>query len=191
MRKIILKFSIFVLTLSLGLGAFYLFIFKESIKQKQENVSISPITSPNKQESPDDFDPWKLPEDFPPLKKGEFFNVGHGCGNGYVDLWLAYDGSHLYEGFNSMSRKDFDNEIKNAGEIIEKLENYPNKYGQKGLRVTIKGINEKTGKEYYSIFWFGKWFKKNNGRYFIDAPNLELAFELEKKMIQDSQKNTK
>lgn len=191
MRRNILKISIAVLTFSFGLGVFYLWNCQESISYEQktnelENVFESDVQAENERE---DLDIWKLPEDFLPLNEGEFFPVAHACGNGYVSGYLAYDGSHLSEGFNPIRRKNFDDEIKKAGIIIEKVENYPNRDGKKGLRIVLQRKNEKTGTDYFSILWFGKWYKKDYGRYFLNGPNLEIALELEKKLIKDSQRN--
>lgn len=189
MKKNILKISIAVLTFSVGLGAFYLWYFQLPTKSEQNMASDISFAESNKQDSPEEFDPWKLPDNFLPLEKGDFFPVGHACGDGYVDGWLAYDGSHLSEGFNPMSRRDFDDEVTKAGTIIEKVENYPNRDGKKGWRIVLQGKNKKTGTDYFSILWFGKWYKKDYGRYFLNAPNLEIALELEKKLIKDSQRN--
>ncbi len=189
MRSKILRICIAVFTFSLGLGVFYFWYFQSSPKQEQNIPSVIEPVGSNKQISLDEFDPWKLPDDFPPLEKGDFFAVGHACGNGYIDGWLAYDGSRLSEGFNSISRKDFDKEIATEGKVIEKIENYPNKDGIKGLRIVLQGRNNETGKNYYSILWFGKWHKSNYGRYFLDGPNLEIALELERKLIKDSKRS--
>lgn len=189
MKKIFFKTSAAVLTFCIGTAAFYLLSIQPTKNDEQiDNVAIVANNNPESEISTDDFDPWKLPDDFPPLKEGEFFPVGHGCGNGYVDGWLAYDGSRLSEGFNNISRKDFQKEIAKAERIIEKTENYPNKNGQKGLRIVLQGRNETTQKEYYSIFWFGKAFGKKYGMYFLDGPNLNIALELERKLIEDSKK---
>ncbi|MEP7036836.1 MAG: hypothetical protein ABI891_00695 [Acidobacteriota bacterium] len=189
MRNNTLKISIAVLTFSIGLGVFYLWFFQLPIKSEQNVASEIAIADSNKPDSPEDFDPWKLPDDFLPLEKGDFFPIGHACGDGYIDGWLAYDGSHLSEGFNPISRKDFDDEIAKAGNIVEKVENYPNRDGKKGLRIVLQGKNERTGTDYFSIIWFGKWYKKDYGRYFLNGPNLEIALKLEKKLIKDSQRN--
>ena len=189
MRNFILKVCISALTFTIGLGVFSLWLSQPSTDNRQNIVTINDPIEFNEKDSPEEFDPWKLPDDFRPLEKGEFFPVGHACGDGYVDGWLAYDGSRLSEGFSSISRKEFDSEVAEAGKVIEKVENYPNKDGIKGLRVVLQGRNEEKGKDYYSILWFGKWYKKDTGRYFINAPNLEIALELERKLIKDSQKN--
>lgn len=188
MNKKIIKLSVAILTFSFGLSVFYLCQLYPSTKTEQNSILITQNIDTGKLDSSVDFDPWKLPDDFPPLRKGEFFQVGRACGNGYVAGWLAYDESRLSEGFNDISRKDFDKEISEGVTIIEKIENYPNKDGKKGLRVVLHGINKETGKDFYSILWFGKWYKKDYGRYFINGPNLEIALEFEKKLIKDSQK---
>lgn len=188
MRINILKVCTSALTFSIGLEVFSLWYSEPPTNYEQNIVNIIESVELNEPDSPEEFDPWKLPDNFRPLEKGEFFPVGHACGNGYIDGWLAYDGSRLSEGFNSLSRKEFDNEVANAGKVLEKVQNYPDRNGIKGLRVILQGRNEKTGKDYYSILWFGKWNKKETGRYFLDAPNLDIAKELEKKLIKDSQR---
>lgn len=96
MRNTSFKFSIAALTFSIGLGVFNLSNFQSAIKDEQDsNIAVIEFVKPNKQDLLDEIDPWKLPDNFPPLKKGDFFPVGHACGNGYVDGWLAYDGSRL------------------------------------------------------------------------------------------------
>ena len=190
MKKTFFKCSAAVLTFCIGTAAFYLLYIQPTKNSEQSSdTAVIENSNPDRENSSDEFDPWKLPDDFPPLKKGEFFPVGHGCGNGYVDGWLAYDGSRLSEGFNNIRQKEFQKEIAKAERIIERSENYPNKNGKKGLRIVLQGRNETTQKEYYSILWFGKAFGKNYGRYFLDAPNLDIAFELERKLIKDSKKN--
>lgn len=189
MRKVILKISVGLLAFLVGLTVFYLLTLKTKSKKSEiyENFT-NELVNINNQNLVADIDPWQLPENFPPLKKGEFFNIGHGCGNGYIDGWLAYDSSHLSEGFNLISQKDFQKEISNGKRIIEKINNYPNKDGKKGLRIVLEGENQETGKKYVSILWFGKWDGKRLGRYFLDGPNLEIALELEKWLINENSK---
>lgn len=170
-----------LLTLVFGVSAFYFWNFSKqnsNFEVKKEKV----IEVNNKNVSEDDlgFDPWQLPEGFQPLEKGEFFPVGHTCGNGYVDGWLAYDNSHLSEGFNVINESEFKKEISSADSVIEKVENFKNRDGKKGLRLIIQGRNKENGKEYYEIVWFGKWNGKSKGMYYTVGPNLEITLELER-----------
>jgi hypothetical protein len=185
MKKTLFRITVALLTFSVGLSFVYFFYFQSN--SEVVKIVALPEAQPETKVESEELDPWKLPEGFPTLAKGEFFLVGHGCGNGYVNGWLAYDGSRLSEGFDPINKKEF-KEIVSQGTIIEKFENYPNLHGAKGQRVILKDKNQETGKEYYSILWFGKSQGKRFGMYYSNAPNLEVALELEQKLIKDQLK---
>ena len=176
MKRFWFRLGVAVITLTIGILSFYVFnFFQKDSSPEVENKRVVEKNNVNVSQTVEDFDPWKLPEGFRPLEKGEFFLVGHACGNGYSQGWLAYDNSHLNVGFSPIKSVNIKKELAGAERIIEEKKNSTNKDGKKGLRIILQGRNEKTGKEFYEIIWYSKKI----GMYYVVGPNLEITLELE------------
>jgi hypothetical protein len=103
----------------------------------------------------------------------QFVASGRGCGGGgYSQNYSTMNGDWLGEGVSKISHKTFYNSLKGS-EIIERIENAPNRNGEIGLRLITKNASEK-GKSYFEILWY-----HNGVLYYISSNSLETAIEFE------------
>ena len=176
MEKKWFRFGVTVVTLTVGILSFNIFnFFQTDYSPEVSNERVIEKNNIDVSQTVEDFDPWKLPEGFEPLEKGDFFLVGHACGNGYSQGWLAYDNSRLNVGFNPAKSANFKEEFAGAERVIEEKKNSTNRDGKKGIRVILQGRNEQNGKEFYKVIWYSKKI----GIYYVAGPSLDITLELE------------
>lgn len=119
---------------------------------------------------------FRLPDGAPPLKKGDFYIVGHGCGNGYIDAYLAYDGSKMNAGLEPMTPQKFVSYVQTPGIVIIDGESIDIAKAKKGIRLILRGTNDNTGRDIYEVVRFDSKF----GMYYVDGPTLAITLELER-----------
>jgi hypothetical protein len=177
MRKAGARMSVSVATFFLGVLGVY---FYDSVLRVPSPRTLDEIANLSNravtQSKPTNFDPFQMPEGANPLKKGEFFNVGHACGNGYVDGYLAYDGSRMSAGLNILTPDEFKKVVEGYEQIIQRNDSFRNKEVKKGIRIVQRGHNRETGKEFFEVIIYDR--KKD--MYYIAGPTLEITLELER-----------
>ena len=175
MKYLTVCFAVLALAFLSGLAMTRLLSFDA----KSSELSVEePVIFVDKAKAVDPLDPdevFRLPDDYPPLATGEFFLVGHACGNGYTDGYLAYDGSRLNAGLAISIRSKFEKEVRSAEKLISREENFKNKNVKRGTRVVLQQLSEKRG-EYSEILIFDG----HDNLYYVKGPSLSITLELEK-----------
>lgn len=177
MKRFCSKFSIMLMTFAFSLTIIWGYeIYKEVIRSLNNSSAVINI-NPDLGKSKTFVLPIFMDGELMKVEIDEnerFTLIGHGCGNGYAQGYITNEGERLGLGLEIIKPKDFKKQLLET-EILESIGDYSNNDGDKGTRFILKGENKETSKEFYEIVWYD--LKSN--KYYITAPSLELALELE------------
>lgn len=173
MKRIIFRFSVLVLTFSVGFAAVWLIGLLTAVTSSIEN---KPVSNNYLAETPVSPIPIVIPK-----QKPRFTGTFRGCGFGYTQGYETDDGQQLSEGIiGNATRKKARAELKKliakSVRVVERVPNYKHRLGESGERIVlVNPPDERNDKETVSILWH------DGGQFvaFINAPSLELALEFE------------
>jgi len=163
MNRTTFRLLIAVLTFTIGITGVWLLSRKPKVKKALPQVSIESSTT------------------IPESEKPKFATTFRGCGMGYMQGYELPDGREMSEGsgcFESsrLARKEWRKLIGQASQIVGRVPQYKNRFGEKGERIVALFPPDEYGREWAKIMWYdgGDCYLS------INAPTLEVALEFEK-----------
>ena len=164
MNRTMFRLLIVVLTFTIGITSVWLLSRKPKVKKALPQVSAESSTAAILES-----------------EKPKFTPAFRGCGMGYVQSYVLPDGREMSEGsscFESsrLARKEWRKLIDQASQIVNRVPQYKNRFGEKGERILALFPPDEYGRQWARIMWYdgGDCYLS------INAPTLEVALEFEK-----------
>jgi len=163
MRRISLYLLIGILVLMVGLSCVWFWNIDQRDEETLADEPIAVASSPQRE-------------------RLRFLPTARGCSrNGYVQGYELPDGQTMSEGgvgypSKRRTRSELKKWLSKASQRVEQVDQYENRFKEKGKRVVALFPADASGKELAIITWYGG----GNSFSFIQAPSLDLALEFEK-----------
>jgi hypothetical protein len=115
------------------------------------------------------------------LEAPEFEPSLRACGMGYAQMYLLRDGRKMGEGTvcetsARATQKQWRKLLATATNVIERVPNYKNRFGDSGERVVAWFPANEFGPESAQILWYGG----GNCYSYISAPTFDIALQFER-----------
>ncbi len=155
MTEILLRVLIMSLTTVIGVTAASWVDRFERLEERKIQDLLVTLMSPAPLELSDDP---KFTEMLDSLRPGDFYAMGHACGNGFITGYITHGRqrlSHSYESYDSVgeARSGFYGELDRAIVIIEGPD-IVIRYGESATRYLLK--REEDAETFYEIIWLKK-----------------------------------